>query len=120
MVWNIGYTIGPAGQLGGESYCVALQGDYAYMGQGNSLSVINISGEEPQKVASLALPDMPQDIFLNGDYAYIAPKVQINSHLKVGEGAFIGAGATVTEDVPPYTIVAGVPAKVIKKLEMKK
>ena len=32
----------------------------------------------------------------------------------IGEYAIVGAGAIVTKDVPPYAIVAGVPAKVIK------
>jgi acetyltransferase-like isoleucine patch superfamily enzyme len=35
----------------------------------------------------------------------------------VGEGAVIGAGSVVTKDVPPYTLVAGNPAKRIKSVE---
>jgi len=35
----------------------------------------------------------------------------------VGEGSIVGAGSVVTKDVPPYTIVAGNPAKVIKTID---
>jgi acetyltransferase-like isoleucine patch superfamily enzyme len=35
--------------------------------------------------------------------------------LTIGEGAIVGAGSVVTKNVPPKTIVAGVPAKVLKK-----
>ncbi|MHA1988981.1 MAG: DapH/DapD/GlmU-related protein, partial [Promethearchaeota archaeon] len=35
-------------------------------------------------------------------------------NITIGERAIVGAGAVVTKDVPPDTVVAGVPAKVIK------
>ncbi len=36
--------------------------------------------------------------------------------ITIGENAIVGAGAVVTKDVPPNTIVAGVPAKIIKEI----
>jgi acetyltransferase-like isoleucine patch superfamily enzyme len=37
----------------------------------------------------------------------------------VGEGSIVGAGSVVTHDVPPWTIVAGVPARIIRHVEHK-
>lgn len=48
------------------------------------------------------------------DDVWIGANVTILSGVTVGQGAIIAAGAVVTKDVPPYAIVGGVPAKVIK------
>jgi acetyltransferase-like isoleucine patch superfamily enzyme len=50
------------------------------------------------------------------DGASIGSSATIMCGITIGEFAVVGAGAVVTKDVPPKTIVAGVPAKVIKKL----
>lgn len=47
------------------------------------------------------------------DYVFIGPRAIIMPGVTVNQGAVIAAGAVVTKDVPPYTIVAGVPAKTI-------
>lgn len=50
-----------------------------------------------------------------GNDVWIGANAIICRNVVVGDGAVIGAGAVVTHDVEPYTIVAGVPAKLIKK-----
>ncbi|RTL60786.1 MAG: sugar acetyltransferase [Sphingobacteriales bacterium] len=52
-----------------------------------------------------------------GRFADIYTGAIILPRLKIGEGAVVGAGAVVLNNVEPYTIVAGNPAKVIKKRE---
>jgi phosphonate metabolism protein (transferase hexapeptide repeat family) len=50
-----------------------------------------------------------------GDDTWIGHGAIIMPGVKVGNGAVVGSGAVVTKDVDPYTIVAGVPARPIKK-----
>lgn len=49
-----------------------------------------------------------------GNDVWIGDRVIILPGVHVGDGAILAAGAVVTKDVPPYAIVGGVPAKVIK------
>ena len=49
-----------------------------------------------------------------GNDVFIGANVMILSGVTVGDGAIIAAGAVVTKDVPPFAVVGGVPAKVIK------
>lgn len=49
-----------------------------------------------------------------GNDVWIGNNVTILSGVHVGDGAIVAAGAVVTKDVPPYAVVGGVPAHVIK------
>ena len=53
------------------------------------------------------------DILVDDD-VWIGYGATIMSGVHIGQGAVVAAGAVVTKDVPPYAIVGGVPAKVIK------
>lgn len=60
------------------------------------------------------LPMTKRKLTTIGNDVWVASHVLINSGVSVGDGAVIGAGAVVVKDVPPYAIVGGVPAKVIR------
>lgn len=47
------------------------------------------------------------------DYVFIGPRAIILPGVKIGKGAVVGAGAVVTKNVPEFSIVGGVPAKII-------
>ncbi len=49
-----------------------------------------------------------------GNDVFIGANVIVLPGVTIGDGAIVGAGAVVSADVPPYAIVAGVPAKIIR------
>lgn len=58
--------------------------------------------------------DNKGDIVIGND-VWIGYEAVIMSGVTIGDGAIIGTRAVVTKDIPPYTIVGGVPAKPIRK-----
>lgn len=54
-----------------------------------------------------------KDVIIDKD-VWIGCNVTILSGVNIGRGSIIAAGAVVSKDVPPYSIIGGVPAKVIK------
>ena len=52
-----------------------------------------------------------------GQHVWIGSNATITSGVTIGDWAVVAAGAVVTKDVPPYTVVGGVPAKIIKTVE---
>lgn len=57
--------------------------------------------------------EQPKSIEIGND-VWIGERSVIMGGVKIGDGAIVALGAVVTKDVPPYAIVGGVPAKVLK------
>lgn len=53
-----------------------------------------------------------------GNNVWLGTNVCIMSGVSIGNGAIVAANSIVTHNVPPYTLVAGVPAKIIRKLDV--
>jgi maltose O-acetyltransferase len=51
-----------------------------------------------------------------GDRCWLGARVVVLGGVTIGEGAVVAAGAVVTKDVAPYTLVGGIPAKFIRDL----
>lgn len=62
-----------------------------------------------------ARPVVSKGAVVIGDNVWIGDKATILSGVTIGDGAVIAANSVVTKDVPAYSVVAGNPAKVIKK-----
>lgn len=98
--------------------------DYCRIGMsGHSLDYLSTSPLFTQIKNALQERWIDTDIFINkseeervfiGNDVWVGSHVLINGGVHVGDGAVIGAGAVVVKDVPPYAIVGGVPAKIIR------
>jgi acetyltransferase-like isoleucine patch superfamily enzyme len=80
------------------------------------------AAQRHKQVRQILLSGHPRDIFLDErpirilDDAWIGAGAFVLRGVTVGEGGVVAAGSVVTRDVPPYSIVAGNPAVVIREL----
>lgn len=86
-------------------------GDGVLIGHNVVIATIN-HGMKPSERA-----DMTPSPVVIGKNVWVGSNAVILPGVTIDDGAIIGAGSVVTKDVPANTVVGGVPAKVIKKIE---
>ncbi len=79
------------------------------------VTLVTVSNPNKSKIAGYA-PTAEGSIHIERD-AWIGSGAIILPNTTVGEGAVVGAGSVVLEDVAAYTVVAGAPARVLRKLD---
>lgn len=82
-------------------------GDYVVFGHHVSLYTVDHDPDDP----AFSMRSAPITIH---DRAWVGSQAIILKGVTIGEGAVVAAGSVVTKDVPPYTIVGGNPARVIR------
>ena len=87
-------------------------GDYTIFGPGVSIFAENHIADDIN-VPIMLQGERRADVKI-GNGVWIGNKATILSGVTIGDGAILAAGAVVSKDVEPYTIVGGVPAKLIK------
>ena len=79
-----------------------------FVGHGTTLTTLNHRVDPARRADMLPAP------VVIGRHVWIGAAVTVVPGVTIGDGAMVGAGAVVTRDVAPDTIVAGVPAKVVR------
>lgn len=111
----------------GSNCCI---GDYCHITTINNVTIgngvltgryvyISDNNHGDTEYSTLKMPPIERHLaskgpVIIGNNVWIGDKVTILSGVTIGEGSIIASNAVVTKDVPPYTIVGGVPAKIIK------
>lgn len=89
-------------------------GHHVNLAQGITVTALNHNFEDSEKRIDeqgvCTTPVVIEDDVWIGANAVILPGVRVGTH------SVVAAGAVVTKDVPPHSIVAGIPAKIIKKI----
>jgi acetyltransferase-like isoleucine patch superfamily enzyme len=90
-------------------------GDRVYTSPFTQIIAVNHVFDDPRR------PFVEQGITAEGivieDDVWLGAGAIITDGVRVGRGAVVAAGAVVTKDVPPHTVVGGVPAKIIKSID---
>jgi len=89
-------------------------GHHVNLAQGITVTALNHNFEDKiQRIDAQGVSTKPVVI---GDDIWIGANAVVLPGVSIGNHSVVAAGAVVTKDVPPHTLVAGVPAKIIKEI----
>jgi len=120
--YNPEIILGDGVSIGDESQVTAINkiviGNGVLTGK-KVLITDNSHGEimrEMMDIAPLKRQVVSKGEVIIGDNVWIGEKATIVANVKIGQGSVIAANSVVTKDVPPYCVVAGCPARIVKTL----
>lgn len=132
VVQSVGHSFGKI------AHSSSVVSNYAYYGEGTVIvhgAIVQTGAKIGKHCIINTAASIDHDASI-GDFVHISPKVTLCDRVVVKEGVHIGAGATVlpnlsigkwcvigagaviTQNLPDYSVVVGVPGKVIKKVDM--
>ena len=89
-------------------------GNHVNLAQGITITALNHNFDNPKKrIDEQGVSTTP---VILGDDIWIGANAVILPGVSIGNHSVVAAGAVVTKDVPPHSLVAGVPAKIIKQI----
>lgn len=89
-------------------------GDRVYTSPHSQIIAVNHVFDDPTR--SFVVQGITAEGIVIDDDVWIGSGAVITDGVRVGQGAVVAAGAVVTRDVPPHTVVGGIPAQVIKTI----
>ncbi|MDA8213166.1 MAG: acyltransferase [Clostridia bacterium] len=111
-------SLGANSYIGRYSSIQAVEGCRVEIGKNCRIShfvkIYTMNTEADQDFSAPELVKRKGDVII-GDYCWIGAGALIREGVTIGDNCVIGANSVVTQDVPSYSIVAGNPAKIVKK-----
>ena len=111
----INTKVGQYNYIGGGTYLVrTVVGNYCSIASGVKIGGMEHSWWWASTSPHLSDYNISNNKTIIEDDVWIGVNAIIRQGVKIGRGAVIGAGSVVLKDIPPYAIVAGVPARLIR------